>query len=57
MGRLLQTDGLNQDQKDILAGIREFVDAEIIPVAGDLEHNDEYPKDIVDGRRNSVSSA
>jgi len=46
---LLQTDGLNQDQKDILAGIREFVDAEIIPVAGDLEHNDEYPKDIVDG--------
>ncbi len=49
MGRLLQTDGLNQDQKDILAGIREFVDAEIIPVAGDLEHNDEYPKDIVDG--------
>ena len=49
MGRLLQTDGLNQDQRDILAGIREFVDAEIIPVAGDLEHNDEYPKDIVDG--------
>jgi len=51
MGRLLQTDGLNQDQKDILAGIREFVDAEIIPVAGDLEHNDEYPKDIVDGMK------
>lgn len=49
MGRLLQTEGLNQDQKDILAGIREFVDAEIIPVAGELEHNDEYPKDIVDG--------
>jgi alkylation response protein AidB-like acyl-CoA dehydrogenase len=49
MGRLLQTDGLDQDQKDMLAGIREFVDAEIIPVAGDLEHNDEYPKDIVDG--------
>ncbi|MGA0209186.1 MAG: acyl-CoA dehydrogenase family protein [Candidatus Nanopelagicales bacterium] len=49
MGRLLQTDGLTQDQRDILAGIREFVDAEIIPVAGELEHNDEYPKDIVDG--------
>jgi len=49
MGRLLQTDGLNQDQQDILAGIREFVDAEIIPVATELEHNDEYPKDIVDG--------
>jgi alkylation response protein AidB-like acyl-CoA dehydrogenase len=49
VGRLLQTDGLTQDQRDILAGIREFVDAEIIPVAGELEHNDEYPKDIVDG--------
>jgi len=49
MGRLLQTDGLTSDQKDILAAVREFVDAEIIPVANDLEHNDEYPKDIVDG--------
>ena len=49
MGRLLQTEGLTEDQRDILAGIREFVDAEIIPVANELEHNDEYPKDIVDG--------
>lgn len=49
MGRLLQTDGLTEDQKDILAGVRDFVDAEIIPVANELEHNDEYPKDIVDG--------
>jgi len=49
MGRLLQTDGLTSDQKDILAAVRDFVDAEIIPVANDLEHNDEYPKDIVDG--------
>jgi hypothetical protein len=49
VGRLLQTAGLTEDQRDILAGIREFVDAEIIPVANELEHNDEYPKDIVDG--------
>jgi alkylation response protein AidB-like acyl-CoA dehydrogenase len=49
VGRLLQTEGLTEDQRDILAGIREFVDAEIIPVANELEHNDEYPKDIVDG--------
>ena len=49
MGRLLQTDGLTSDQKDILAAVRDFVDAEILPVASDLEHNDEYPKDIVDG--------
>jgi alkylation response protein AidB-like acyl-CoA dehydrogenase len=49
MGRLLQTDGLTSDQKDILDAVRDFVDAEILPVASDLEHNDEYPKDIVDG--------
>lgn len=49
MGRLLQTDGLTSDQKDILAAVRDFVDAEILPVANELEHNDEYPKDIVDG--------
>ena len=49
MGRLLQTDGLSQDQQDILAAVRDFVDAEILPVATELEHRDEYPKDIVDG--------
>ena len=49
MGRLLHTDGLSQDQQDILAAVRDFVDAEILPVATELEHKDEYPKDIVDG--------
>ncbi len=49
MGRLLQTEGLTEDQRDILAAVHDFVDAEILPVATELEHNDEYPKDIVDG--------
>jgi len=49
MGRLLQTEGLTQIQRDILDAVRDFVDAEILPVASELEHNDEYPKDIVDG--------
>ena len=49
MGRLLQTEGLTEIQRDILDAVRDFVDAEILPVAGELEHNDEYPKDIVDG--------
>ena len=49
MGRLLQTEGLTEIQRDILVAVREFVDAEILPVASELEHNDEYPKDIVDG--------
>ncbi len=49
MGRLAQTEGLTDDQRDILAAVREFVDNEIIPVATDLEHKDEYPQAIVDG--------
>ena len=49
MGRLLHTDGLTEDQKDILAAVHDFVEAEIVPVANELEHRDEYPKDIVDG--------
>jgi alkylation response protein AidB-like acyl-CoA dehydrogenase len=49
MGRLLQTEGLTDVQEEILAAIRDFVDNEILPVANELEHADEYPKDIVDG--------
>ncbi len=49
MGRLAQTEGLTSDQRDILAAVREFVDNEIIPVANELEHADEYPQAIVDG--------
>ena len=49
MRRLLQTEGLTEIQRDILDAVRDFVDAEILPVASELEHNDEYPKDIVDG--------
>ena len=49
MGRLAQTEGLTEDQKDILAAVKDFVDNEIIPVATELEHADEYPQAIVDG--------
>ncbi len=49
MTRLAQTDGLTTDQRDIVAAVREFVEAEIIPVATTLEHADEYPQAIVDG--------
>jgi alkylation response protein AidB-like acyl-CoA dehydrogenase len=48
MTRLAQTDGLTEDQRDILEAVRDFVDNEIIPVANDLEHADEYPQAIVD---------
>ena len=51
MGRLAQTDGLTEIQRDILATVREFVDKEIIPVATELEHRDEYPTAIVEGMK------
>jgi alkylation response protein AidB-like acyl-CoA dehydrogenase len=33
VNRLTETDGLTEVQRDILAAVREFVDAEILPVA------------------------
>src|SRR5688572_12463595 len=49
MGRLCQTDGLTEDQIEILKAVRQFVDEKIIPVATELEHKDEYPTEIVEG--------
>src|SRR3954463_12681406 len=49
MPRLCETDGLTQDQTEILKAVRTFVDEQIIPVATALEHADEYPQEIVDG--------
>ena len=49
MPRLCQTDGLSEDQTEILKAVRQFVDEQIIPVAQELEHADEYPQDIIDG--------
>lgn len=49
MARLAQTDGLTDVQEAILDAIHSFVDKEIIPVANELEHADEYPQAIVDG--------
>jgi len=49
MVRLCETDGLSDDQTEILKAVRQFVDEQIIPVATELEHKDEYPQEIVDG--------
>ena len=51
MGRLAQTDGLTGVQQDIVSAVREFVEKEILPVATELEHADEYPSRIVDGMK------
>ncbi|WP_426244890.1 acyl-CoA dehydrogenase family protein [Nocardioides sp. LHG3406-4] len=49
MGRLCQTEGLSEDQTEILKAVRTFVNDQILPVATELEHADEYPQEIVDG--------
>ena len=49
MGRLCETEGLTDDQVEILKAVRTFVDEKILPVATELEHADEYPQEIVDG--------
>ncbi len=49
MGRLTQTEGLTDVQRQILDTVRSFVDREILPEAQRLERADEYPQKIVDG--------
>jgi alkylation response protein AidB-like acyl-CoA dehydrogenase len=49
MGRLAHTEGLTDVQEEILKTVRSFVEKEILPVATELEHKDEYPTEIVEG--------
>ncbi|WP_370249231.1 acyl-CoA dehydrogenase family protein [Nocardioides sp.] len=49
MPRLCQTEGLTEDQIQILKAVRTFTEEKIIPVATELEHADEYPTEIVEG--------
>ncbi len=49
MPRLCETEGLSDIQIEILGAVRQFVEKEIIPVATELEHADEYPTEIVEG--------
>jgi len=51
MAKLCQTEGLTDIQEEILKTVRVFVDKEILPVASELEHADEYPTDIVEGMK------
>ena len=46
-----RTEGLTEVQADIIATVRDFVDGEILPVAGELSRSDTYPDRIVDGMR------
>jgi alkylation response protein AidB-like acyl-CoA dehydrogenase len=44
-------DDLSEDQREIVGLVRRFVDEQVIPVASELEHDDEFPDDIVAGLR------
>ena len=48
MARLQHTEGLTDEQSELLKLVRQFVDEQIIPVAMELEHKDEYPTQIVE---------
>ena len=52
MRRLAHTDGLTEFEQEILDTVRDFTEKEIIPVATELEHKDEYPVQIVEGMKN-----
>jgi alkylation response protein AidB-like acyl-CoA dehydrogenase len=51
MGRLQTTEGLTDDQREILKAVKVFVNEQILPVASELEHKDEYPAAIVEGMK------
>ncbi len=51
MGRLCETEDLTDIQSEILKTVRTFVEDEILPVATELEHKDEYPTEIVEGMK------
>jgi butyryl-CoA dehydrogenase len=38
---------LTAEQSEIVAAVREFVDRDVVPVASELEHRDEFPEQLV----------
>jgi alkylation response protein AidB-like acyl-CoA dehydrogenase len=51
MARLQHTEGLTEDQRELIKLVRQFVDEQIIPVAMELERKDEYPSAIVEAMK------
>ena len=39
---------LTEDQRLVQQTVREFVDRDVIPVASEMEHRDEYPERLVE---------
>ncbi|MFC7489632.1 MULTISPECIES: acyl-CoA dehydrogenase family protein [unclassified Knoellia] len=51
MSRLQRTEGLTDEQSELIKLVRQFVEEQILPVAQQLEHADEYPTEIVEGMK------
>lgn len=47
MSRLQRTEGLTDEQTELLMLVRQFTNEQILPVATELEHTDSYPAQIV----------
>ncbi|HYY76846.1 MAG TPA: acyl-CoA dehydrogenase family protein [Gaiellaceae bacterium] len=47
----MATAELTSEQQEIVATIRAFVERDVVPVASDLEHADEYPTELVETMR------
>jgi alkylation response protein AidB-like acyl-CoA dehydrogenase len=43
----MTVDELTTEQREIVAAVAEWVDGEVIPIASDLEHADEFPEALV----------
>ena len=44
----MSTGALTAEQTEIVATVRAFVDKDVIPVASELEHADEFPTQLVE---------
>lgn len=40
--------GITDEQRELLALVRDFVDRRVLPVASDLDHRDEFPEELVE---------
>jgi alkylation response protein AidB-like acyl-CoA dehydrogenase len=47
----MATAELTTEQQEIVTAIRTFVERDVVPVASDLEHADEYPTELVETMR------
>jgi len=51
MSRSAATDDLDEQDRLVLDSVRRFIDRDVAPVARKLEHDDEYPTEIVEKMR------